>query len=141
MERSVFRELRIVIFFLIISLSLSACLREQVRFVPVKSDEIGESIVYIYRPDNLSNIVISPDLLIDGKKEISIKNNSHVNFLLKSGEHNLRLELSDHYEGQKELDIQLKEGKVYFYKVITKMKFKMNQPYERRFDMTVPPKY
>jgi len=133
-EKVLFIGIKIAVVF-VISLFLLACSRDIIRFIPVKVDKVNQSVIYIYRQNNFSNIVISPGLLIDGVNKISIKNNSYVSFFIKPGKHNIKLELNDRYEGQKELDIQLDGREVSFYEITTKMKFKLNQPYERRFDI------
>ena len=55
--------------------------------------------------------------------------------MLNTGEHNIKLLLNDRFKSQKELDIQLDKGKVYFYKITTRIKFIMNQAYDRYFDI------
>jgi hypothetical protein len=124
-----------IILLIIIPLSLPACIRQQPAFVPVIAGETGESVIYLYRENNLSNILVSPDLLVDGEKKTIIRNNSYIKFLLKSGQHNIKLDLSDRYEGKIELNVSLGESRVYYFKVTTKMTFRMNQPYDRRFDI------
>jgi len=127
--------MRIIELLILLPMLLSACSQKQVKFVPIVADEAGQSVVYIYRQNSLSNIIISPDLLVDGKTEAIIKNNSYINFLLKPGQHNIKLDLSDRYEGENEADFMIDGEKVYFFKVTTKMKFKLNQPYDRSFDI------
>ena len=70
--KEVFMEIRIIMI-LDITLFISSCLRNEVDFIPVSAEINDKPVIYIYRQNNLSNITVSPDLLIDGKKEISIK--------------------------------------------------------------------
>ncbi len=126
--------MRIIKLLILSVLFLPACSHERIRFIPIEVNEAGKSIIYIYRQNSSSNIIVSPDILVDGKKQSLIKNNSYIHFFLPAGQHNIKLALNDRYEGQKELDVFIDEGHAYFFEITTKMQFRMNQPYLRRFD-------
>ena len=100
---------------------------------PVSGDG---AIVYIYRPDSLSNIMISPAIFINGKKSSEIKNGTYISVSLPTGKHVFKLELGDRYDGQHAVNLMLKDAEVYFLRIDTKLKFKKNDLYERSFDIS-----
>jgi len=123
------------IFILLLVVSLSGCVKKESTFF-IKDPALGEgAIVYIYRPDSSSNIVISPDVLIDSEKKNKIENKTYMSVSLPPGEHAFNLDLSSRYDGKHSIDLVLNDGQVYFLRIDTKMKFKMNDLYERSFDI------
>ena len=116
-------------------LSLFGCSTKIVKFSVIEPVMGEGAVVYIYRPNSLSNVVISPDVLIDGKKEFEIKNNVYTSLTLPAGVHAFNLALSKRYEGQHSIELELSDAEVYFLRIDTKMKFQMNDLYKRRFDI------
>lgn len=119
--------------------SVSSCASSPTNF-SVSKPGIGKgAVVYIYRPDSLSNILISPMVIIDGDKKINITNNSYMDFRLSAGSYQFRIEVSERYEGKHNIDLALNDGEIYFLRVDSKIKFKMNELYGRRFDISHVP--
>ncbi|RDH84983.1 MAG: hypothetical protein DIZ80_05835 [endosymbiont of Galathealinum brachiosum] len=123
----------ITIFIAIIS--AVSCTKKTANFVEFSPVKESESVLYIYRPYSMSNIVITPDVLIDGKKQAEIENNKYIYLNLPQGEHNIELDLTERYAGQQSLILNIEEGKVIYLRVNTSMKFQMNKPYDRSFSI------
>ena len=114
---------------------LSACAHKSSVFLALDSADDNEAIVYVYRPNSLSNIVVSPDILIDGKKKFESKNNTYMAMRLPAGEHQFRLDLASRYQGQHSVSLNLLPMQQYFIRVDTRMKFQKNNLYLRYFDI------
>ena len=119
---------------------LPSCSSNNSTFVALAPPIDNESIIYIYRPASLSNVVISPMLKINGEGIIEISNNSYSYFHLPAGSNTFKLELSQRYIGKKELQLDIKPQQTYFIKISTSLKFEKNKPYTRRFDITTSQK-
>ncbi len=113
---------------------LSGCSHQTTKFVPVSANS-DHSVVYLYRPNSLSNVVISPSVLVNGNKTGSIKNNTYIQYQLAPGKHRFELDVAERFDGNKQLSINLETGQVYFLRVDTELKFKKNDLYYRRFDI------
>jgi len=114
---------------------LSSCMKKTVDFSVIEPVPGEGAIVYIYRPDSSSNSIISPAVLVDGKKKFEIENRTYRALNLPAGKHVFNLDLTKRYDGQHSIELILKDAKTYFLRIDTKMKFKMNDLYERRFDI------
>ena len=75
----------------------------------------GEALVYILRPDNKYNSVISPGVVLDDKEIFLLANEGYSYVYLKEGEHNLGIKLSDSYKGNKSLRFSVKNKDVLYY--------------------------
>jgi len=92
-------------------------------------------VLYLYRPNNLSNIVISPTVLVDGSEHFEIDNNRYTYLRLKPGTHQVRLDLSERYQGEHEWTFSAEAGQIYYLRIDTELKFRKNNLYQRRFDL------
>jgi Protein of unknown function (DUF2846) len=125
-------------YYILVTLLISVlvgCSHKPVNFSITEPVSGEGAIVYIYRPDSMSNIVISPDVLIEGKKRFEIKNNAYMSINLPPGQYNFSLNLANRYEGQHSINLNLIDKGIYFLRIDTKMKFQMNNLYKRRFDV------
>ncbi len=113
---------------------LSGCSHQSTKFVPAAPDN-DLSDVYLYRPNSLSNVVISPVVLVNGNKTEGIKNNTYIQYQLVPGKHSFELEVGERFDGNKQISVNLQPGQVYFLRVDTELKFKKNDLYYRRFDI------
>jgi len=119
---------------------ISGCSVRQTEFVVLKPAGESGSLVYIYRPQSFSNAIVSPDLIIDGKKATTLSNNSYTYRDLAAGNHTFKLNLSNRYSGNTDYKLETLPSKTYFLKVNTSLKFEKNKPYTRRFDIIqLPP--
>ena len=76
------------VLFLIMSI-LSGCattMLEGPKFIEAKPPSAEESLVYFYRP-NSSPYLLSPDLLVNGKKILSLGNQGYSYLYLKPGDY------------------------------------------------------
>ena len=119
-----------------ISLLITGCSSNKPAFVSVKPLNHTESVVYIYRPNLLSNLIISPELTHNGVKKTSISNNTYTFMRLKPGKHTFKLNLTERYSGTHSLTINIKPEKIYFLKVSTSLKFEKNKAYGRVFSIS-----
>ncbi len=121
-----------IILVLLAVLSIS-CIPKTSDFTEVKSEKDTEVVVYIYRPHSMSNIMVSPDLLVDNKKQTEIKNNSYSYILVPQGKHVIKLDLAGRYSGMQMLDLNIKNTT--YVRVNTSLKFETGKPYSRSFSI------
>ncbi|HEY9052860.1 MAG TPA: DUF2846 domain-containing protein [Gammaproteobacteria bacterium] len=114
---------------------LSACTTAPGRFDLATHASSSNAVVYIYRPNSLSNVMVAPDVLINGVKEFSINNNYYNVIHLPAGKHQIKLDLTERYQGVNELVLDTVSGQNYFLRVTTAVKFQMNKPYDRWFNL------
>jgi len=121
---------------LLIALIIPAgCKTNESKIVPVRPADDKGSVVYVYRPNSFSNVIISPGLIIDGKERFLISNNKYTFVYVSPGKHAFKLNLDGHYHGDFERLLDVKPGQAYFLRVDTSMKFVQGQPYIRSFDL------
>jgi len=116
---------------------VTACTSNKTSFVEVTPSSESEATLYIYRPYSMSNIMISPEIIIDGKKVTDIKNSSHHYFILPQGKHTVELEIDERYSGVQQIDVSLQQAKTVYLRVNTSLKFEKNKPYSRSFSLEV----
>ena len=116
---------------------ITACTSNKSHFVEVKPASESETTLYIYRPYSMSNIMISPEIVIDGKKITDIKNSSYHYFFLPQGKHTVKLEIDERYTGLQKVDVNLQQVKTVYLRVDTSLKFEKNKPYSRSFSLQV----
>lgn len=92
-------------------------------------------MVLIYRPDAMANIMVSPEVLVDGKPVFVIHNNQYQALQLAAGPHHISLNLTERYLGEHEITLDTRVGLSYFLRIDTAMKFQQNRPYDRSFDI------
>jgi len=118
------------------SLFFTGCSSNKVTFVAVKPANHTESVVYIYRPSLLANLIITPELIHNGVKKMGISNNSYTFMRLPAGKHTFNLKLPERYSGTQSLTINTIPDKTYFLKVSTTLTFAKNKPYGRAFSIS-----
>lgn len=118
-----------------ISVLFISCAKKESNFILVKPVIEAESVVYLYRPDSMSNIMISPDVLINGDKKLEIKNKSYSYIPMSPGKHLIELKLAERYSGIQKLSLNLEQGEIVYLRVGTSLKFEMNKPYSRSFSL------
>lgn len=91
--------------------------------------------VYIYRPNAMANVMVTPEVMIDGSKVFSINNNYYHVLQLPEGKHRLSLNLAERYQGINEISLETLVGQNYFVRVSTAVKFQKNKPYDRWFNL------
>lgn len=114
-----------------------ACAHEGSKKNQPMADETKGAVVYVYRPNSFSNVVVSPMLIIDGQEKSPIRNNSYMFINLLPGEHLIELGLENFYQGNYQRKLTIKPDGKYFVRVDTATKFVEGQPYTRRFDLNV----
>ena len=123
------------VFILLLIFVLSGCAVKSSNFSVIKPVSGKGAVVYIYRPNSMSNILISPDVLVDGDKKFKIKSSEYMAVYLPAGKHRFSLDLSGRYEGKHLIDLTLADAEIYFLRIDATMKFQMNEQYKRRFDI------
>jgi len=116
---------------------VTACTTKKSNFVEIKPTIESEAALYIYRPYSMSNIMIQPEIYIDGEKTTDIKNSSFHYFFLPEGKHTVKLEIGERYSGVQQVDVSLKQPDVMYLRVNTSLKFEKNKPYSRSFSIEV----
>jgi len=119
----------------VIFLFLVACASQPVAFEPLQPRADHSSIVYVYRLSSLANSMLSPKLLLNGQAVFELKNDSYQYNRVASGEHVFKLDLGERYTGNKKITLNVQPGNTYFIRATSTLRFEMNKPYMRSFDL------
>lgn len=117
-------------------LLLTSCSQKVVKFVPEQPSISKGSVIYIYRPNALANIVVSPGVIVDGEKKFDIKNDAYNYFYLPAGQHHIELDLPERFQGNKSVGFSIEPNSIKYFRITTSMKFEMNKLYGRTFDIS-----
>ena len=120
---------------ILIIILLTSCAAKNSNFIEVKSEIETDSVVYVYRPYSISNILLSPDVIVDGVKIFEIQSNSYFGVSVEKGDHVIKLGLSERYEGIHQLSIKTEQNKSVYLRVTSALEFQKNQPYKRSFTL------
>ena len=120
---------------ILILILLTSCAAKNSNFIEVKPVIETDSVVYVYRPYSISNILLSPDVIVDGEKIFEIQSNSYFAVGMSKGEHVIKLGLSERYEGVHQLSVKTEQAKSVYLRVTSALKFQKNQPYRRSFTL------
>ncbi|MDQ1362667.1 MAG: hypothetical protein QG652_527 [Pseudomonadota bacterium] len=93
------------------------------------------AVIFIYRPDALANVMISPHVIVDGEPLFAINNKQFHTLQLPAGRHHFKLELAERYQGNSGVLLETLAGQLYFLRIDTAVKFQQNRPYDRSFDI------
>lgn len=124
-----------VVFIIFSIVALSACTTTQGHFDLATHASTSNAVVYIYRPNSLSNVMVAPDVLIDDARVFAINNNYYNVLYLPAGKHQIKLDLTERYQGVNEIILDTVAGQNYFLRISTAVKFQMNKPYDRWFNL------
>jgi len=122
---------------------LASCSVKTGTFNEVVTASSQDSVVYIYRPHSMSNVLVSPKMLIDGQQKFKIDNNSYRYVVLTDEEHLkdhpvkhvFEIEVAERYSGIHRLRLNIEQGEKVFLRVSTLLKFEEKQPYSRSFTL------
>ena len=114
---------------------LTGCASTPVSFNSREQFADNLSVVFIYRPDTLANIMVTPGIMVDGATSLAISNNQYQVLKLPAGQHHFKLELTERYQGNTEITLETGSGQSYFLRIDSTMKFQQNRPYDRSFNM------
>jgi len=123
------------IFALVIFFMMLSCTTSVKKFVEVKPKSETDSVLYVYRPDSMSNIMVYPGVFIDGKKQFAINNNSYSYYHIKPGKHIIKILVESKYSGIHEVGFIIEPGEVKYIRISTGLKFEMHRPYSRSFNV------
>ncbi len=107
-------------------------------FTPIAVND-GQSVLYIYRPASVSNVIYSPDIFINGEVWLSIKNAKSRHLTLNPGQYRVEVEPDKKYAGATRISLNLDAGKTVYLRVDTKLEIKSSvkyEPYQRSFSLT-----
>ncbi len=126
--------------FLFCGIFLSACAapKKVPAFSPLLA-KADQAIVYIYRPNKMTNAMYSPGLTIDGEFKLYVKNGINSQLVLAPGEHLFAFQNDNDYSELKPLSLIYKAGSTYFIRVDTSLKINHKttyEPYLRSFHLT-----
>ena len=129
------RRLHIVrhIVFLLTTLLVTACSNKAATFVAAPRDADRGSVVYIYRPSDSANFMMSPKVVIDGNEKFSIGNGDYRYVYLQPGKHTVGLNPADQYITDAALELTVETDSSYYLRVKTLLKFERDTMNTRRF--------
>ena len=122
---------------------LASCSVKKDAFNEVMTTSSQDSVVYIYRPHSMSNIMVSPKIVIDGQQKFKVENNRYLYVILtnkgyfKDGpvKHVFEMDVAERYSGIHRLSLAITQGEKIFLRVSTLLTFEKNQPYRRSFSL------
>jgi hypothetical protein len=115
------------------ALLLAACSNQVTTFVPAAQDADRGSIVYIYRPSDPANFMMSPKVVIDDNEKFSIGNGDYRYVYLQAGKHTVGLNPTDQYVTDAALELNVETGTSYYLRVKTLLKFEPDTMNTRKF--------
>jgi hypothetical protein len=116
-------------------LLLSACAHHGATFSPAVIADDTRALVYVYRPEQFSNAVLSPTVLVDGEAVFNTENGAYAYLYLVPGVHRFVLEDEQHITGNDVVELKLESGQHAYLRIDTALKFETGRPYTRRFDI------
>ena len=154
--------IRILFLMLMVSFVV-ACMSNKTVFVPVgpestidkhaadkrttnkKPAKNNGSVVYVYRPTKIANVMLTPDLSIAGVEKIAMANGVYKKIYMSPGVYAVRLQEIEGSTESVEHELKVTRGQVYYLRVDASMKLDTGaqgyQPYKRKFELkNVPSK-
>ncbi len=135
-------------FFLLILVAsfLAACSTSKKVFVPVDPERAADknlaekgSVVYVYRPSKVANVMLTPDLSIAGVEKIAMASGMYKKVYLSPAVYAVRLHEIEGVTDAVEHDLEIIKGKVHYLRVDASMKLNAGQqsyqPYKRKFEL------
>jgi len=119
----------------VIFLILVACTPKRIVFETMQPDLEKGSVVYVYRSSAIANAITSPALMLNGELVSELKRDSYLYRYVVQGRHILSLDLGERYKGNKRIVLDVKPDQVYFIRVTSELRFEMNKPYTRSFNL------
>ncbi|MDH5710109.1 MAG: DUF2846 domain-containing protein [Gammaproteobacteria bacterium] len=101
------------------------------------------SVVYVYRPAKVANIMLTPDINIAGVSTIAMANGMYKKVYLPPGIYAVRLQPIEGSTEAFEYDLEVDKGKVHYLRVDALISLNAGQqgyqPYQRRFELVDVP--
>ncbi len=114
---------------------LSGCAHQGSTFSPSEVADDGRALLYIYRPAQFSNAMLSPSVVIDGEVVFDTQNGAYATLYIPAGTHRFVLESEQPVAGNDEVELQLESGRVSYLRVDTALQFETGRPYTRSFSI------
>ena len=100
-------------------------------FVPSKEPDDKSALLYIYRPSDFVNSMISPEIIINDKKYNGVTNGGYLYSYVEAGNYSIGINYGSN-ENKKDMDIDIKGGNTYYVRVTTGQK-PLKYPYTLTF--------
>ena len=127
--------LRPSLLFLLAVALISGCTSNRKDFQPVHAADDGRAAVHVYRPERMSNAVLSPLVMIDGEAVFDTGNGTWTYVYLPPGEHRFVIDPERGFSDNDELKLPVESGNTYYLRIDTSMQFETGKPYTRRFSI------
>lgn len=120
---------------------VAACNSSKNTFVPVEPQLSSRksSVVYIYRPAKVANVMLTPEISIAGVKTVAMANGLYKKIDLSPGVYAVRLHAIDGSTEEVDHDLTVVKGKVHYLRVDALMSLNAGQqgyqPYQRQFEL------
>jgi hypothetical protein len=124
----IFHALLVLMFF-------SGCAHHVSTFSPSEIADDGRALLYIYRPAQFSNAMLSPSVVIDGEAVFDTQSGTYATLYIPAGTHRFVLESEQPVAGNDEVELQLESGRVSYLRVDTALQFETGRPYTRSFSI------
>ena len=120
---------------LAVVLLISGCAHKGAAFKQAEVADDGRALLYIYRPAQFSNAMLSPSVVIDGEAVFDTQNGEYATLYIPAGTHRFVLESEQPVAGNDEVELQLESGRVSYLRVDTALQFETGSPYTRSFSI------
>ncbi len=120
-----------------ISLFLSACATTKHDFVAAEPSLEKGSVVYLYRPRDVANVMLSPEIDVD-EETITLGMGEYQQLYLEPGEYVFKLKVIEGYTEGDELVMQVKPGTVSYLQLASSLNMQTGlrySAYKREFKL------
>ena len=125
--------------YVFICFSISACSTANKTFVIPESTLDKGSVVYLYRPYNVSNILLKPEISIDDSIAVQLNNGEYHQLYLQPGEHIVSMLPIEGYTQASQLRLDVKPASVHYLRLASSLSMETGVRYsafKREFDIT-----
>lgn len=123
---------------IVLLLSISACTASKKSFeVSEPSLEKG-SVVYLYRPHDVSNIILKSEIDIDGENAQALSSGEYRQIYLQPGEHLVNLLAVEGYTSAEQLVLNVEPGSVHYLRLSSSLSMETGvrySAYKRKFEL------
>ncbi|MDK2124484.1 hypothetical protein [Parachitinimonas caeni] len=127
-------KLKSILLWLAVALWLAGCAASGPAFSILKTSSPNSGALYIYRPQIMANVLISPGIKLDGTEYATLQNGGYMAFEVAAGVHTVEMVLSKRYKHEGDgLKVYVPERGDVFVRLTTQ-----NTLNQRRFLLDLP---
>ena len=125
----VLKYLTHVFIILLMSVFITACESSSKKFVVKEPSADKGSVVYLYRPRDVANVMLTPEIIVDGLAVQSLANGEYRQLYLSPGVHVINLLAVEGYTAEKQLSVKVKPESVHYLRLMSSLDMKTGARY------------